>query len=434
MAQGCFRNRLFTPTRTFWLFLSQVFSAGGSCQEAVDRALAWLAVERGEVASTNTAAYCQARKRLDAQFVQEVGQQLRERLGSLPAPYGLWQGRAVKVLDGSSVSLTDTPDNQAAYPQPSGQRAGCGFPVMRLACMFALSSGALVGCESGPLKVAERTLARRLWEHLDPRGFCTREFFMLRQRGVLPAPSQRPGSAHRGGREGSRRSAERAGSARVLARPRAGANAPPSHLSASRSAAMRRIRLARWRSTGMRCAPAPRVSPAAPRPRRPRRTHTISTGEIWVSAWVDESAMSAVSTGQKARIVFRSDPHTAYSGSVVRLSREVDRETREFLVDVAADQLPAGWAIGQRAEVFIATARKDGAVLLPTRLVRWRDGAAGAFVDNAGRAAWHSLKLGMTGTNQVEVENGLAAGDVVIAVADSDLQKLQPGRRVTRAR
>ena len=66
-------------------------------------------------------------KRLDAQFVQEVGQQLRERLGSLPAPYGLWQGRAVKVLDGSSVSLTDTPDNQAAYPQPSGQRAGCGF-------------------------------------------------------------------------------------------------------------------------------------------------------------------------------------------------------------------------------------------------------------------------------------------------------------------
>lgn len=192
VAQGCFRNRLFTPTRTFWLFLSQVFSAGGSCQEAVDRALAWLAVERGEVASTNTAAYCQARKRLDAQFVQEVGQQLRERLGSLPAPYGLWQGRAVKVLDGSSVSLTDTPDNQAAYPQPSGQRAGCGFPVMRLACMFALSSGALVGCESGPLKVAERTLARRLWEHLDPgdvalgdRGFCSfAEFFMLRQRGV----------------------------------------------------------------------------------------------------------------------------------------------------------------------------------------------------------------------------------------------------------
>lgn len=192
VAQGCFRNRLFTPTRTFWLFLSQVLSSCGSCQETVGRALAWLAVERGEIASTSTAAYCQARKRLDARFVQEVGRQVRERLAALPAPYGLWQGRAVKVLDGSSVSLADTPENQAAYPQPSSQKAGCGFPVMRLACMFALSSGALLGCESGPLHVAERTLARRLWEHLEPgdvalgdRGFCSfAEFFMLRQRGV----------------------------------------------------------------------------------------------------------------------------------------------------------------------------------------------------------------------------------------------------------
>ena len=60
----------------------------------------------------------------------------------------------------------------------------------------------------------------------------------------------------------------------------------------------------------------------------------ISTEDIWVSAWVDESFRAVLQPGQKARIVFRSEPGKDYAGSVIRISREVDRETREFLVDV----------------------------------------------------------------------------------------------------
>lgn len=81
----------------------------------------------------------------------------------------------------------------------------------------------------------------------------------------------------------------------------------------------------------------------------------ISLEELWVSAWVDETAISKVAPGQWARVVFRSEGGRSYPGVVSRLGRETDRETREFLVDVRVSELPKNWTIGQRAEVFIQT-------------------------------------------------------------------------------
>lgn len=81
----------------------------------------------------------------------------------------------------------------------------------------------------------------------------------------------------------------------------------------------------------------------------------ISLDEIWVSAWVDETAISKVAAGQMARIVFRSESDKNYPGVVSRIGRETDRETREFLVDVRVNELPKNWTIGQRAEVYIQT-------------------------------------------------------------------------------
>jgi len=159
----------------------------------------------------------------------------------------------------------------------------------------------------------------------------------------------------------------------------------------------------------------------------------ISTQDLWVSAWVDESFRAALQPGQKARIVFRAEPGRDYAGSVIRISREVDPETREFLVDVAPDQLPQGWAVGQRAEVFILTGRRDNVVRIPGRMIRWRDHQAGVWVNEDGKASWRALELGMTGREFTEVVGGLAENDTVIAAAESHAKKLQPGRRVVSA-
>jgi len=156
----------------------------------------------------------------------------------------------------------------------------------------------------------------------------------------------------------------------------------------------------------------------------------VATGDIWVSAWVDESSMAALRPGQKVRIAFRSEPGKDYAGSIIRISHEVDRETREFLVDVAPERLPEGWAIGQRAEVFIQTGRKDDVVRLPLKAVLWRDGQAGVRLNASGKAIWRNIELGMAGREYVEVVKGLAENDQVIMASEAEAQKLQPGRRV----
>lgn len=157
----------------------------------------------------------------------------------------------------------------------------------------------------------------------------------------------------------------------------------------------------------------------------------VATNEIWVSAWVDETAMAGLKEGQPARIVFRSEPAKSYIGEVARLGREADRETREFVVDVHVKQLPANWTIGQRAEVFIETGRKSNVVLIPSQFVRWREGKAGVFVNNHGHARWREVALGLRGLQNVEVTQGLSAGEQGVRPGEGQKQPLTDGQRIT---
>lgn len=155
----------------------------------------------------------------------------------------------------------------------------------------------------------------------------------------------------------------------------------------------------------------------------------VSTGEMWISAWVDETAMAGLAADQPARVVFRSLPDKDFPGSVARLGREMDRETREFVVDVHVKELPENWAVGQRAEVFIESGRKSGVVVIPEAELVWQDGQAGAFVETDGKARWRPVTLGMRGGGRVEISSGLGAGDRVLTAADPK-KPLADGKRV----
>ena len=157
----------------------------------------------------------------------------------------------------------------------------------------------------------------------------------------------------------------------------------------------------------------------------------LATDEMWVSAWVDETEMGRLIPGQPARVVFRSSPEQGYTGEVARLGRETDRETREFLVDVRVTELPANWAAGQRAEVYIETGRAEQAVRVPARFILWRDGQAGVFVEQAGRAAWRVVQLGLRGRDVVEIRDGLHPGERLIGPAKAGAGPLRDGQRVT---
>ncbi len=144
----------------------------------------------------------------------------------------------------------------------------------------------------------------------------------------------------------------------------------------------------------------------------------ISTAELWISAWIDETEMSRLKVDQPARVVFRSEPDREFTGKVYRLGREADRETREFVVDVRILELPANWAVGQRADVFIETERKPEVTVLPPGFVVWRDNEPGVFLNANGSAEWRPLVLGLRRHDMVEVVRGVEPGELVILPLD----------------
>ena len=158
----------------------------------------------------------------------------------------------------------------------------------------------------------------------------------------------------------------------------------------------------------------------------------VGLKEVWVSAWVDESASAALAVGQPARVVFRSEPEKSYSGEVARLAKQTDRETREFLVDVRVKELPRNWSVGQRAEVHIQTGSKADVPSIPQRLLLWRDGKPGVLVDDGGKARHQEVGLGLKGRETVEIVRGLKIGQAVVTAADGDNSKLTDGRAIRR--
>lgn len=156
----------------------------------------------------------------------------------------------------------------------------------------------------------------------------------------------------------------------------------------------------------------------------------ISTDELWISAWVDETEMSKLKTDQVARVVFRSEADQAYSGRVVRLGREADRETREFIVDVRVLELPKNWAVGQRAEVYIQTAKEDKALIAPARFVALHARETGVFVSREGRAHWQPTEIGLRSRDTIEIRNGIRANDTIVMPVDPRTP-LADGRRIS---
>lgn len=188
------RERLFSGLITFWAFLSQVLSPNSSCREVVRKVQAfWLLLRREKLEiSPDTSAYCQARQRLAEKSLDQIHTHLAERMEANTPSANLWRGRRVKIVDGTNLSMPDTAENQAAYPQPSSQKKGCGFPMMKLVALFSLASGALLHFARGTLHIHESQLFRALWQYLvkgdillSDRGFCS--YFAiahLRARGV----------------------------------------------------------------------------------------------------------------------------------------------------------------------------------------------------------------------------------------------------------
>ena len=171
------RERIYSVRRTFFGFLSQALNPDCPCREIVRQILALAALVSNEASSPATSAYCQARQRLPWDILPRLRCALAAR-ADRTGP--LWRGLCVKVIDGTGVSLPDTGKNQRAYPQPGGQKPGCGFPLMKIVGVFSLASGVLLDYARGHKHQHELGLLHRLIDTFKPgdlaladRGFST---------------------------------------------------------------------------------------------------------------------------------------------------------------------------------------------------------------------------------------------------------------------
>src|SRR3954452_8275455 len=188
-------DRVFSPLGTLWGFLGQVLSADPSCRAAVARLIAHRVARGQKPCSPRTGAYCQARKRLPESFLSDLARGTGQSLDEGADRRWLWKGRRVYIYDGSSVTMPDTPANQAAYPQPVAQRPGPGFPLARIAAVFSLAGGAVVGlgiCRYAGKGQSELGMLRKMLDLFRPgdvvladRLMCAWvEMAMLKQRGI----------------------------------------------------------------------------------------------------------------------------------------------------------------------------------------------------------------------------------------------------------
>jgi hypothetical protein len=169
-ARWLWQGWIYTPTVTVWVFLSQCLSPDHSCRDAVARLLAWRLACGLKPCSADTGAYCTARGGLPEEalhgLVRETGREIEDES---PQTW-LWHGRKVRVVDGSTLTMPDTEENQAAYPQQKTQKPGCGFPIARILVVFSLSLGTVLEAAIGKYygkQTGENSLFRTLYGALE---------------------------------------------------------------------------------------------------------------------------------------------------------------------------------------------------------------------------------------------------------------------------
>jgi hypothetical protein len=185
---------IFTPLLTLWTFLGQWLHPEHSCRAAVLRVIVLCAALSRPIPATDTAAYCRARSRLPTTALRRLATHLGEQLEDRMPDEVRWCRRPVKLLDGSTSTVPDSPANQQAFP-PRRRRRGLSYPLIRWVVLIGLATAGVLDFAYGPYQgkqTGELALSRPMLDQLQAgdvlladRYFCTWFTFALaQQRGV----------------------------------------------------------------------------------------------------------------------------------------------------------------------------------------------------------------------------------------------------------
>jgi hypothetical protein len=120
------RRRIYSLDVTFWTFLWQVLNPDQPCRQAVRKVIAWFALQGGPQVPEDDSPYCQARQRWPRQTLERILHASAQAAEQRARQQWRFHGREVKVGDGTTVLMPDTPANQRASPC-AGSATRCRF-------------------------------------------------------------------------------------------------------------------------------------------------------------------------------------------------------------------------------------------------------------------------------------------------------------------
>ena len=184
-----YRQRVFCPLVTLWAWLSQSLSQDKSLNEAVSRIVAHRVSSGLPQCSASSASYSEARGRFPLPAMIRMAKEVGRNVHASACEDWNWNGRQVYLVDGTGLSMPDTPENQAAFPQAKSVKAGLGFPFMRAVALISLSTGAVVDFECGSNEgkgTGELSLLRRMLDTMKPGDILVADryypsFFMVKE-------------------------------------------------------------------------------------------------------------------------------------------------------------------------------------------------------------------------------------------------------------
>ncbi len=186
---GYGENDLWNTGLTLWSFIGQVLQDGkqSSCNAAVTNATRYMLEHGMQPPSPDSGEYCRARHKLDAKVLRQLVCEIAKKMSSLNPAHWLWQEKNVKLVDGFTFTMPDTPENQEEFPQANTQAAGVGFPIARACAVLSLANACIDDIAIGPYlgkETGETALLRKVLDSFKPgdvmladRYFCS--YFML---------------------------------------------------------------------------------------------------------------------------------------------------------------------------------------------------------------------------------------------------------------
>ncbi len=186
---GYGENDLWNTGLTLWSFVGQVLQDGkqSSCNAAVTNATRYMIEHGMQPPSPDSGEYCRARHKLNAQVLRQLVCGIAEQMSYQDPDGWLWHGKDVKLVDGFTFTMPDTPENQEEFPQSKTQKPGVGFPIARACTVLSLANACIHDIAIGPYagkETGETALLRKVLDSFRPgdvmladRYFCS--FFML---------------------------------------------------------------------------------------------------------------------------------------------------------------------------------------------------------------------------------------------------------------